>query len=103
MIAIVDPLDCIDEINDSKSDNEMRKEIKMNYPDLTVTEFISPSREDRNASVVIANMGVKNASNVTVRFEVSEVRRKEKWRWRGMGCIPHKTGAAKYTCSFQVA
>ena len=72
VIAIVDPLDCIDEINNSKSDNEMRREIKMNYPDLTVTKFISPSREDRNASVVIANTGVKNASNFTVRFEVSE-------------------------------
>ena len=72
VIAIVDPLDCIDKINNSKSDNEMRREIKMNYPDLTVTEFISPSREDRRASVVIANTGIKNASNVTVRFEVSE-------------------------------
>ena len=79
VIAIVDPLDEIDEINNSQSDNEMRKEIKMNYPDLTVTKFISPSREDRNASVVIANMGVKNASNFTVRFEVSEYQEIEIW------------------------
>jgi len=77
VIAIVDPLDWIDEINNSKSDNDMRKEIKMDYPDLTVTKFISPSREDGNASVVIANTGVKNASNVTVRFEVSEYGEKE--------------------------
>ncbi|RJS71356.1 DUF3344 domain-containing protein, partial [Methanophagales archaeon] len=85
VIAIVDPLDWIDEINNSQSDNDMRKEIKMNYPDLTVTKFISPSREDRNASVVIVNTGVKNASNVTVRFEVSREVKTEKSEDRRFG------------------
>jgi subtilase family serine protease len=70
VIAIVDPLDEIDELNES--DNELRREIVMIYADFTVAGFISPSSGDKNASVSIENMGKKNETNVTVRFDVSK-------------------------------
>ena len=63
--VIADPLDEIDEINESN--NEMSPEIVMNYPDLTVVGFNSPTPED-NASVTIENIGARGASDVTVRF-----------------------------------
>ena len=46
--------------------------LAVGYPDLTVAGFNSPTREDKNASVNIENTGIENATNVTVRFEVSE-------------------------------
>ncbi len=66
--AIVDPLGEIEEKNESN--NEMEREIRMNYPDLTVRRFSSPTREDKNASVEIANEGVRNASNINVSLEM---------------------------------
>ncbi|RJS68834.1 hypothetical protein CW714_09465, partial [Methanophagales archaeon] len=68
--AIVDPLDLIDEINESQSDNELSSVILMNFSDFNVTRFNQPTREDKNASVEITNLGVLNASNVTVRLEL---------------------------------
>jgi hypothetical protein len=70
--AIVDALDEIDEINESQSDNELSRELIMKYPDLIVAGFVSPTREDRNASVIIENIGPEDTTNVTVtvRFEV---------------------------------
>ncbi|MBA7511250.1 hypothetical protein ES705_03241 [subsurface metagenome] len=66
--AIVDPLDEIEEINESN--NEMSPEIIMNYPDFNVTGFNSPTKEKNNASVIIENIGADDASNVTVRLEL---------------------------------
>ena len=66
--AIVDPLGEIREKNESN--NDMEREIQMSYPDLTVRRFSSPTREDKNASVEIANEGVRNASNVNVSLEM---------------------------------
>ncbi len=67
--AIVDPLGEIREKNESN--NDMEREIRLNYPDLTVLKFHSPTREDTNASVEIANEGVKNASeNFNVSLEM---------------------------------
>ena len=68
--AIVDPLDAIDEMNESN--NEMNTEIIMNYPDFTVTGFNAPTRNNNNtASVTIKNIGAANASNVTVLLELT--------------------------------
>jgi len=69
--AIVDPLDEIDEINESQSDNELNKYLWMNYPDFIITKFNQPTRE-KNASVTIKNAGMKNASNVTVMFKLAK-------------------------------
>jgi hypothetical protein len=39
------------------------------YSDLTVTGFVSPSREDKNASVIIKEVGgITGVSNLTVKF-----------------------------------
>ncbi|MGB7531783.1 MAG: CARDB domain-containing protein [Halobacteriota archaeon] len=66
--VIADPEDRIGEIDERRSDNERSEEIIMDYPDFSVPGFQSPSREDRNASVIIENAGTANESNVTVRF-----------------------------------
>jgi len=68
--AIVDPLDEIDEINETQSDNELNKYLWMNYPDFTITKFNQPARKDKNTSVEITNQGALDASNVTVRLEL---------------------------------
>jgi len=70
VIAIVDPLNEIREIYESN--NKLVREIIMDYPDLTVSGFVSPSREDNNAYVRVDNVGIKNATNVSVRFELSK-------------------------------
>jgi len=70
--AIVDPLDEIDEINESQSDNELNEYLWMNYPDFTITKFNQPTRKEKNASVTIKNAGMKNASNVTVMFKLAK-------------------------------
>ena len=72
--AIVDPLDEIDEINESN--NEMSPEIVMNYSDLTVTGFNSPTNKT-NASVIIENIGADNATNVTVMLELTKRKKRE--------------------------
>ncbi|MCD6203994.1 MAG: DUF3344 domain-containing protein, partial [Methanophagales archaeon] len=66
--AIVDPLDEVREINESN--NDVEQAIQMSYPDLTVRRFSSPTREDENASVEIANVGILNASNFNVSLEM---------------------------------
>ncbi|MCK4527955.1 DUF3344 domain-containing protein, partial [candidate division WOR-3 bacterium] len=66
--AIVDPLDEIDELNESN--NEMSTEIIMNYPDLTVAGFNSPTNEEKNASVSIENIGAAKASEFNVSLEL---------------------------------
>ncbi|RJS69455.1 hypothetical protein CW714_08610, partial [Methanophagales archaeon] len=64
--AIVDPLDLMDEINESN--NELSPVVLMNFSDFNVTRFNQPTREEKNASVTIKNLGARGASNVTVRF-----------------------------------
>ena len=66
--AIVDPLDEIDELNENN--NEKSEEIIMNYPDLTVAGFKSPTRAERNASAIIENKGAVDASEFNVSFEL---------------------------------
>ena len=66
--AIVDAVDAIDEMNENNNEYEM--EISMNYSDLTVAGFNSPTREERNASVIIENIGAANASEFNVSLEL---------------------------------
>jgi subtilase family serine protease len=73
--AIVDPLDEIEEINEG--DNEMSSEIIMHYPDFNVSGFNSPTKETKNASVNIENIGADDASNVTVRLELRRHKQEE--------------------------
>ena len=66
--AIADPLDEIDELNESN--NELNVGIELNYPDLTVAGFNAPTREERTASVEIGNTGVLNASEINVSLDM---------------------------------
>jgi hypothetical protein len=46
-----------------------RDSLEETYPDLTVTRFVSPSREDKNASLIIKEAGgITGVSNLTVKF-----------------------------------
>ena len=64
---IIDPEDEIDEINENNNENEV--EILMNYQDITVAGFKSPTRDDKNASVIIKEVGgITGVSNLTVKF-----------------------------------
>ncbi|MHC1571503.1 MAG: CARDB domain-containing protein [Methanosarcinales archaeon] len=67
VIAIIDPEDEIDEIDESN--NEMRREIVMSYPDLVIGHF-SPPTERRGARVDIKNTGIGGASDINVSFEL---------------------------------
>ncbi|MFZ2071321.1 MAG: CARDB domain-containing protein [Halobacteriota archaeon] len=66
--AIADPLDEIDELNES--DNEMSIELVMDYPDLTVAGFNAPTREERTASVELGNTGILKASEINVSLDM---------------------------------
>jgi len=81
------------------SSSSINASLEMDYPDLTVAGFISPSREDKNASVNIKNTGIEIATNVTVRFEVSKYREIEITGKKGYRQIT-KEGAANIRVHF---
>ncbi len=65
VIAIVDPEDEIDEINENN--NRMDIAIEMAYPDFTIAHFNPPTSKDP-ANVKIENKGFDDASDVTVEI-----------------------------------
>jgi len=79
VIAIVDPTDEIDEINESN--NEINRKIIMSYPDFTIGGL----PQNRLAVTIKEIGGICGASDVTVRFESYET---EECNER-CGCIHH--------------
>ena len=70
IIAIIDPTDEIDEMNESN--NEIVKEIIPNYPDLTIGTAYVPEGEVMPVIPIKELGGASRASGVTVRFEAYE-------------------------------
>ncbi|HIE32334.1 MAG TPA: DUF3344 domain-containing protein [Methanosarcinales archaeon] len=66
VIAIVDPTDEIDEMNESN--NEIKRKIMMSYPDFTIGGLL----QDTLAVTIREIGGICGAPDVTVRFEASE-------------------------------
>jgi subtilase family serine protease len=85
IIAIVDPLDEIDEMNESN--NEIDKEIIMAYPDLTVGRAYVHGGTGKPVVNIKEIGGISGASDVTVRFESYET--VELYSNKGCGCIHH--------------
>jgi subtilase family serine protease len=89
IIAIVDPMDEIDEINESN--NEIVKEIIMDYPDLTLGTVRVPWGAVKPVVPVKELGGTCEAPKVTVRFDMYET--EEYNKMNGCGRIWHKNAS----------
>ncbi|MCD6207256.1 MAG: DUF3344 domain-containing protein, partial [Methanosarcinales archaeon] len=79
IIAIVDPLDEIDEANESN--NEIDREIVMNYPDFSIGGSHVPGGKDKAMVTIKEIGGACSTPDVTVRFVACEEK-----ECKGCGC-----------------
>ena len=90
VIVIVDPEDEIDEIDEDN--NEMERQIVMDYPDLAIGNFESPT-ETMGARVTIKNTGIGGADNINVTFEMAKREDYSLTGARGYYTVRHKKEA----------
>jgi subtilase family serine protease len=70
VIAIVDPTDEIDEMNESN--NEIKRKIMMSYPDFTIGGSYVPGGKEKPVVTIKEIGSICGAPDVTVRFEATE-------------------------------